>query len=64
MFHMKILEYWLSLRENILFNAELYKKLSPDIGQRIEKFSRLLDFRNQLDRTAHKVSKLEFIKKQ
>ena len=50
------LDPWLSLRENILFNAELYKVSTDIASKRIEKFSRLLDFRNQLDRTAHKVS--------
>ena len=50
------LDPWLSLRENILFNAELYKVKTEVASKRIEKFSRLLDFRDQLDQIAHKVS--------
>ena len=50
------LDPWLTLEENILFNAELFNVKSNIAKKRIRKYSTLLGFYDQLTQTAFKVS--------
>ena len=50
------LDPWLTLEENILFNAELFNVESDIAKKRIRKYSTLLGFNNQLSHTTFKVS--------
>ena len=50
------LDPWLTLEENILFNAELFNVKSDIAKKQIRKYSTLLGFNNQLNQTAFKVS--------
>ncbi len=50
------LDPWLTLEENILFNAELFNVKSNTAKKRIRKYSNLLGFNDQLNQTAFKVS--------
>ncbi len=50
------LDPWLTLKENILFNAELFKVKNDIAKKRIRKYSALLGFSDQLNQTAFKVS--------
>ena len=49
------LDPWLTLEENILFNAELFNVKSNIAKKRIKKYSTLLGFNDQLSQTAFKV---------
>ena len=50
------LDPWLTLEENILFNAELFNVKSNIAKKRIRKYSNLLGFNNQLNQKTFKVS--------
>ena len=50
------LDPWLTLKENILFNAELYNVNNDIAIKRIHKYSKLLDFENEINKTTFKVS--------
>ena len=50
------LDPWMTLEENILFNAELFKVKSDIAKKRIRKYSTLLGFNDQLSQIAFKVS--------
>ena len=50
------LDPWLTLEENILFNAELFNVKSNIAKKRIKRYSTLLGFNNQLSQTTFKVS--------